>query len=71
MARHLRQAHEALIRVENWLRTPNERELRASDREIVHGISFELTPGKAVGIVGREVVGEKQFGTPATKRRGE
>ena len=28
LARHLTQALEALVRVENWLRTPNERELR-------------------------------------------
>ena len=35
LARHLAQALEALTRVENWLRTPNERELRAQDREIV------------------------------------
>ena len=34
LARHLTQALEALVRVENWLRTPNERELRAGDREI-------------------------------------
>ena len=35
LAKHLIQALEALTRVENWLRTPNERELRATDREIV------------------------------------
>jgi hypothetical protein len=35
LARHLSQALEALVRVETWLRTPNERELRGMDREIV------------------------------------
>jgi ParB-like chromosome segregation protein Spo0J len=35
LARHLTQALEALVRVENWLRTPNERELGTSDREIL------------------------------------
>jgi hypothetical protein len=35
LVKHLTQALETLTRVENWLRTPNERELRAQDREIV------------------------------------
>lgn len=35
LARHLTQALEALVRVENWLRTPNERELREGDREVL------------------------------------
>jgi ParB family transcriptional regulator, chromosome partitioning protein len=35
LARQLSQALEALVRVENWLRTPNERELGTSDREIL------------------------------------
>jgi ParB-like chromosome segregation protein Spo0J len=35
LARHLTGALEALVRVENWLRTPNERELGMSDREIL------------------------------------
>ena len=35
LAKYLTAALETLTRVENWLRTPNERELRAQDREIV------------------------------------
>jgi hypothetical protein len=35
LAKHLTAALEALVRVENWLRTPNERELRTQDREIL------------------------------------
>jgi hypothetical protein len=35
LARHLTQGLEALVRVESWLRTPNEGELRAQDREIL------------------------------------
>ena len=35
LARHLTGALEALVRVENWLRTPNERELHGQDRQIV------------------------------------
>jgi len=35
LVKYLTQALEALTRVEHWLRTPNERELRATDREIV------------------------------------
>jgi ParB/RepB/Spo0J family partition protein len=35
LARHLGHTLEALVRVETWLRTPNERELRAPDRAIV------------------------------------
>jgi ParB-like nuclease domain len=35
LAKHLTQSLETLTRVENWLRTPNERELRDQDREIV------------------------------------
>jgi hypothetical protein len=35
LAKHLTRTLEALVGMENWLRTPNERELRARDREIL------------------------------------
>lgn len=35
LAKHLALALETLTRVENWLRTPNEREWRVPDREIL------------------------------------
>ena len=35
LARHLTGTLESLVRVENWLRTPNERELRSQDRATV------------------------------------
>ena len=35
LARQLTQALEALVRVETWLRTPNERELRAQERALL------------------------------------
>lgn len=35
LARHLTAALEGLVRVESWLRTPNERELHRQDREIL------------------------------------
>ena len=35
LAKQLTQALETLTRVENWLRTPNERALRAPDREVL------------------------------------
>src|SRR5713226_461672 len=42
LARHLTQALEALVRVENWLRTPGERELTARDREIVQPLFMRV-----------------------------
>jgi hypothetical protein len=35
LAKHLAQALEALVRMEHWLRTPGERELKRRDREIL------------------------------------
>jgi len=42
LARHLAQALEALVRLEQWLRTPGERELTARDREIVQPLLERL-----------------------------
>lgn len=58
LAKHLTQAVEALTRIENWLRSPGERELRERDREILQplparvgdeaSLVVELTLGPAV-----------------------
>ena len=55
LARHLTGALEALVRVENWLRTPNERELRASDREILQPLLARV--GDEAGVVAELVSG--------------
>src|SRR6516165_1104980 len=55
LARHLTQALEALVRVENWLRTPNERELRARDREILEPLLTRV--GDQAGVVAELVLG--------------
>jgi ParB-like nuclease domain len=55
LAKHLAQALEALTRVENWLRTPNERELRASDREIVQPLLARV--GDQANVVAELVLG--------------
>jgi len=55
LARHLTQALEALVRVENWLRTPNERELRAQDREIVQPLLARV--GDQASVVAELVLG--------------
>jgi hypothetical protein len=55
LARHLGQALEALVRVENWLRTPNERELRAQDRAIVRPLLERV--GDEAGAVAELVLG--------------
>ena len=58
LAKHLTQALEALTRIENWLRSPGERELGERDREILQpllarvgdeaSLVAELTLGPAV-----------------------
>jgi ParB-like nuclease domain len=55
LAKHLAQALEALTRVENWLRTPNERELRAQDREIVQPLLARV--GDQASVVAELVLG--------------
>jgi hypothetical protein len=55
LAKYLAQALEALVRVENWLRTPNERELRAQDREIVQPLLAHV--GAQAGVVAELVLG--------------
>lgn len=55
LARHLTQASEALVRVENWLRTPNERELRAGDRAILEPLLTRV--GDQAGTVAELVLG--------------
>src|SRR5205823_13966687 len=42
LARHLTQALQALTRMEHWLRTPHERELRERDRTIVQPLLLDL-----------------------------
>jgi hypothetical protein len=55
LARHLRQAQEALVRVENWLRTPNERELHEKDREILNPLLARV--GDQASVVAELVLG--------------
>lgn len=55
LARHLAQALEALVRVENWLRTPNERELRTQDREILQPLLARV--GDEASVVAELVLG--------------
>lgn len=63
LARHLTQALEALLRVENWLRTPNERELRAGDRAILEPLLTRV--GDQASTVAELVLG------PVFARTGE
>jgi ParB-like chromosome segregation protein Spo0J len=62
LAKHLTQALEALVRVENWLRTPNERELRAGDRAILEPLLARV--GDQASTVAELVLG------PALARTG-
>jgi hypothetical protein len=55
LARHLSQALEALVRVETWLRTPNERELRTQDRGIVRPVLERV--GDQASVVAELVLG--------------
>ena len=55
LARHLTQAIEALVRMENWLRTPNDRELRKVDREILEPLLRRL--GDQSGMIEELILG--------------
>jgi ParB-like nuclease domain len=55
LARHLRQTQESLVRVENWLRTPNERELHEKDREILKPLLARV--GDQASVVAELVLG--------------
>jgi len=55
LARHLRQAQESLVRVDNWLRTPNERELHEKDREILKPLLMRV--GDQASVVAELVLG--------------
>jgi hypothetical protein len=62
LAKHLAQALEALTRVENWLHTPGERELRTEDREILQPLLMRV--GDQASVVAELVLG------PALKHAG-
>jgi hypothetical protein len=55
LARHLTGALEALVRVETWLRTPNERELHRQDRQIVQPLLERV--GDQASVVAELVLG--------------
>jgi hypothetical protein len=55
LAKHVTQALEALVRVEQWLRTPGERELSARDREIVQPLLHRV--GDEARLVAELVLG--------------
>jgi ParB-like chromosome segregation protein Spo0J len=55
LAKHLTQTIEALVGMENWLRTPNERELRARDRDILRPLLERV--GDQAGVVAELVLG--------------
>jgi hypothetical protein len=55
LAKHLGQALEALVRVESWLRTPNEGELRAPDREVLQPLLLRV--GDQSSVVAELVLG--------------
>jgi hypothetical protein len=55
LAKHLTQALEALVRMEEWLRTPGQRELSARDREIVQPLLARV--GDEASMVAELVLG--------------
>ena len=58
LARQLTQALEALVRMENWLRTPGERELTERDRQIVQPLLTRL--GDQANAVAEQVLGPRR-----------
>ena len=60
LARQLTQALEALMRMENWLRTPGERELTERDREVVRPLLARL--GDQANVVAEQVLGPVRGG---------
>ena len=67
LARHLTRALEALVRVENWLRTPNERELRGQDREILQPLLQRV--GDQASVVAELVLGPRRQTTRGSHER--
>ena len=55
LARQLTQALEALVRVETWLRTPNERELRVQERALLQPLLARV--GDQARVVAELVLG--------------
>ena len=55
LARHLTGALEGMLRVENWLRTPNERELQTQDRDILQPLLARV--GDQAHVVAELVLG--------------
>jgi ParB-like chromosome segregation protein Spo0J len=55
LAKHLTQTIEALVGMENWLRTPNEQELRTRDREILRPLLERV--GDQASVVAELVLG--------------
>jgi hypothetical protein len=55
LAKHLAQALENLTRLEHWLRTPNERELKARDRELLQPLLVRV--GDQASLVAELVLG--------------
>ena len=67
LARQLTQALEVLVRVENWLRTPNEGELAGQDRDILRPILARV--GDQAGVVAELVLGPDANGSRCHDRR--
>jgi hypothetical protein len=62
LARNLTQALEVLVRMENWLRTPGERELSVRDRDIIRPLLQRL--GDQANAVAEQVLGPARAAEP-------